>query len=351
MLTAGSRVSGREASGASGAAAPASSSRRRRCSRGGQLVAAEQAPANLAAAAGRSVRRAACRPPRLCSVVPCLDQSCGAPARASYGRGPKCGEGAWTCGPSAAKRPGDLPHFAGLLAIYSTRLREFATLANGGRKGPTSSTLSTCVAHSVVDGDSQVVDSRLSDPGDAVRRRRAAAPATAGSPPTSATTRGRSTSASGVARSRAVRSRQAPRGPRAGRDQAAGRARAARGGGRPDRRRVARAGRQPSVDEVGELALRGLRELDPVAYVRFASVYRKFGDIEEFEASWSGSRPSRRCSASTCSSRVPRLPASGGVLRTRRQANRLPPEPGKTPARRPLAGSSTREISDSRRGS
>ena len=34
---------------------------------------------------------------------------------------------------------------------------------------------------------------------------------------------------------------------------------------------------------MGELALRGLRELDPVAYVRFASVYRKFEDVEEFE--------------------------------------------------------------------
>ena len=43
-------------------------------------------------------------------------------------------------------------------------------------------------------------------------------------------------------------------------------------------------GGEPSADEVGELALRGLRSLDPVAYVRFASVYRKFGDVAEFEA-------------------------------------------------------------------
>jgi transcriptional repressor NrdR len=35
---------------------------------------------------------------------------------------------------------------------------------------------------------------------------------------------------------------------------------------------------------VGELALRGLKELDRVAYVRFASVYRKFEDVAEFEA-------------------------------------------------------------------
>ena len=42
-------------------------------------------------------------------------------------------------------------------------------------------------------------------------------------------------------------------------------------------------GGTPGVEEVGELALRGLRELDPVAYVRFASVYRKFEDVAEFE--------------------------------------------------------------------
>jgi len=34
---------------------------------------------------------------------------------------------------------------------------------------------------------------------------------------------------------------------------------------------------------IGELALRRLKEIDPVAYVRFASVYRQFADVEEFE--------------------------------------------------------------------
>ena len=33
---------------------------------------------------------------------------------------------------------------------------------------------------------------------------------------------------------------------------------------------------------VGELAMEKLRELDEVAYVRFASVYRQFGDIQTF---------------------------------------------------------------------
>jgi transcriptional repressor NrdR len=43
-------------------------------------------------------------------------------------------------------------------------------------------------------------------------------------------------------------------------------------------------GGTPDTGQVGELALRGLKELDRVAYVRFASVYRKFGDVAEFEA-------------------------------------------------------------------
>lgn len=38
-----------------------------------------------------------------------------------------------------------------------------------------------------------------------------------------------------------------------------------------------------SSPQIGELALRRLKEIDPVAYVRFASVYRKFADVEEFE--------------------------------------------------------------------
>jgi transcriptional repressor NrdR len=43
-------------------------------------------------------------------------------------------------------------------------------------------------------------------------------------------------------------------------------------------------GGTPDAERVGELALRGLRELDRVAYVRFASVYKKFEDVAEFEA-------------------------------------------------------------------
>lgn len=37
-----------------------------------------------------------------------------------------------------------------------------------------------------------------------------------------------------------------------------------------------------SSKEIGELVMQGLKELDDVAYVRFASVYRSFTDISSF---------------------------------------------------------------------
>jgi transcriptional repressor NrdR len=42
-------------------------------------------------------------------------------------------------------------------------------------------------------------------------------------------------------------------------------------------------GQRVTTQMVGERALRRLRDIDKVAYVRFASVYRQFEDIEEFE--------------------------------------------------------------------
>ena len=41
-------------------------------------------------------------------------------------------------------------------------------------------------------------------------------------------------------------------------------------------------GQSVTTVEVGERALRRLKDLDKVAYVRFASVYRQFEDIDEF---------------------------------------------------------------------
>jgi transcriptional repressor NrdR len=40
--------------------------------------------------------------------------------------------------------------------------------------------------------------------------------------------------------------------------------------------------REMTTTEIGSLVMTRLRQLDQVAYVRFASVYRKFEDIDEF---------------------------------------------------------------------
>ncbi len=42
--------------------------------------------------------------------------------------------------------------------------------------------------------------------------------------------------------------------------------------------------KEVASQDIGERVMRKLRELDEVAYVRFASVYRSFRDIEEFRS-------------------------------------------------------------------
>jgi transcriptional repressor NrdR len=42
--------------------------------------------------------------------------------------------------------------------------------------------------------------------------------------------------------------------------------------------------REVPSSRIGELVMRELQKLDKVAYVRFASVYRNFADIDEFKA-------------------------------------------------------------------
>ncbi len=180
--------------------------------------------------------------------------------------------------------------------------------------------------------DSQVVDSRLSDPADTVRRRR-------------------------VCRScerRFTTYERYDEGPlyirkRSGRREEFDRAKVLGGLERAAiKRRVEREhlealvdrivaelrarGGTPSVEEVGELALRGLRELDAVAYVRFASVYRKFEDVEEFEQELErldNEPPLQREHLFEQS----RDEARGGArkarsVRARRQSALLPPETG-----------------------
>lgn len=41
--------------------------------------------------------------------------------------------------------------------------------------------------------------------------------------------------------------------------------------------------REVSTKVIGEMVMRRLKDFDPVAYVRFASVYRKFADINSFK--------------------------------------------------------------------
>ncbi len=40
--------------------------------------------------------------------------------------------------------------------------------------------------------------------------------------------------------------------------------------------------REVTSDRIGDMALGKLREIDDVAYIRFASVYREFGDVDSF---------------------------------------------------------------------
>ena len=40
--------------------------------------------------------------------------------------------------------------------------------------------------------------------------------------------------------------------------------------------------REVTSDEIGELVLRRLKDIDKVAYIRFASVYRDFNDIDSY---------------------------------------------------------------------
>ena len=42
--------------------------------------------------------------------------------------------------------------------------------------------------------------------------------------------------------------------------------------------------RETSTERIGELVMRALKDVDEVAYVRFASVYRQFKDIDTFMA-------------------------------------------------------------------
>jgi transcriptional repressor NrdR len=51
-----------------------------------------------------------------------------------------------------------------------------------------------------------------------------------------------------------------------------------------ERELIEREAKEVRTEEIGERVMLRLRELDEVAYVRFASVYRRFRDIDEFRS-------------------------------------------------------------------
>jgi transcriptional repressor NrdR len=52
--------------------------------------------------------------------------------------------------------------------------------------------------------------------------------------------------------------------------------------------------REVKSEKIGELVMRELKRLDKVAYIRFASVYRSFEDVDEFAEVVREVRPARR---------------------------------------------------------
>jgi transcriptional repressor NrdR len=52
--------------------------------------------------------------------------------------------------------------------------------------------------------------------------------------------------------------------------------------------------REIKSEKIGELVMRELKRLDKVAYIRFASVYRSFGDVDEFAEVVKEVRPAKR---------------------------------------------------------
>jgi transcriptional repressor NrdR len=42
-----------------------------------------------------------------------------------------------------------------------------------------------------------------------------------------------------------------------------------------------RGSREVTTREIGEMVMQNLRKLDEVAYIRFATIYRKFADVED----------------------------------------------------------------------
>lgn len=64
--------------------------------------------------------------------------------------------------------------------------------------------------------------------------------------------------------------------------------------GRIEDKLLSSAQREVKSEKLGELVMRELKRLDKVAYIRFASVYRSFEDVDEFAEVVREVRPSRK---------------------------------------------------------
>jgi transcriptional repressor NrdR len=64
--------------------------------------------------------------------------------------------------------------------------------------------------------------------------------------------------------------------------------------GRIEDRLLSLAQREIKSEKLGELVMRELKRLDKVAYIRFASVYRNFEDVDEFAEVVKEVRPAKR---------------------------------------------------------
>ena len=64
--------------------------------------------------------------------------------------------------------------------------------------------------------------------------------------------------------------------------------------GRIEDKLLSAAQREVKSEKLGELVMRELKRLDKVAYIRFASVYRSFEDVDEFAEVVKEVRPLRR---------------------------------------------------------
>ncbi|MDP6102339.1 MAG: transcriptional regulator NrdR [Dehalococcoidia bacterium] len=81
----------------------------------------------------------------------------------------------------------------------------------------------------------------------------------------------------------------------------------------------------PSV-AIGEMVMERLRTMDPVAYIRFASVYRDFADVESFKEAVEALERAHQALESNIPS--PQLPLINEESSKRRRGRRPRPAPG-----------------------